>query len=125
MKMNFNHDGGFSVVLPDGRIMVGGGCAKAEGVGQTAATDIYNPATRSFAAGPEMKVPRAFCNAIAAGNGVYVDGNWYASCQQMDYHNGSTFSTCGDMDPRSSGGTFGDPTNFLFPMGCGVMSSSS
>ncbi len=57
MKMNFNHDGGFSVVLPDGRIMVGGGCAKAEGVGQTAATDIYNPATRSFAAGPEMKVP--------------------------------------------------------------------
>ena len=110
------HDGGFSVVLPDGRIMVGGGCAKAEGVGQTAATDIYNPATRSFAAGPEMKVPRAFCNAIAAGNGVYVDGNWYASCQLMDYHNGSAFSTCGDMDPRSNPYIFTDKNGNIFSL---------
>jgi hypothetical protein len=35
VAINSPHDGGFSLVLPDGRIMVGGGFSRAEGNGQT------------------------------------------------------------------------------------------
>ena len=116
VAINSPHDGGFSLVLPDGRIMVGGGFSRAEGNGQTTATDIYSPATRSFAAGPDMKVARAFCNALSVGNGVFVDGNWYASCQLMDYYNGSAFSTCGDMDPRSNPYMFADKNGNIYSL---------
>ena len=60
-----NHDGAFAVKLSDGRYMVGGGFSSAKGVGQSRVTDIYNPQTRTFTAGPQLTSARAQGKASA------------------------------------------------------------
>lgn len=95
------HDGAFSVQLSDGRYMVGGGFSANSGVGQTKATDIYDPKTQTFSPGPEMTTARAQAMAINTGSKVYVSGNWYASDLTMDYYNGTSFAAVGNMDGRS------------------------
>lgn len=91
------HDGGFSVILGDGRVMVGGGFSSAKGVGQSKKTDIYDPKTQSFTAGPDMTVARAYTKAILMNGKVYVNGNWYADNKVMDCYDGSSFSSVGNM----------------------------
>ena len=91
------HDGGFSVILNDGRVMVGGGFSSAKGVGQSKKTDIYDPKTQSFTAGPDMTVARAYAKAILMNGKVYVNGNWYADNKVMDCYDGSSFSSVGNM----------------------------
>jgi hypothetical protein len=65
----------FAAPLPDGRVLVGGGghfVWDSEGhrhVGELASTEIYDPETGKFSAGPSMSVPRA-----AAGAAVLPDG---------------------------------------------------
>lgn len=91
------HDGGFSVILADGRVMVGGGFSSAEGVGQSKKTDIFDPSTQRFTTGPDMIVARAESKAVLLGNKVYVNGNWYADAKVMDCYNGTSFSSVGNM----------------------------
>ena len=91
------HDGGFSVILGDGRVMVGGGFSSAKGVGQSKKTDIYDSKTQSFTAGPDMTVARAYAKAILMNGKVYVNGNWYADNKVMDCYDGSSFSSVGNM----------------------------
>ena len=91
------HDGGFSVILGDGRVMVGGGFSSAKGVGQSKKTDIYDPKTQSFTAGPDMTVARAYAKAVLLNGKVYVNGNWYADNKVMDCYDGSSFSSVGNM----------------------------
>lgn len=95
ISINNPHDGAFSVVLGDGRVMVGGGFSSAEGNGQSKKTDIYDPKTQSFTAGPDMTVARAGAKAIVAGGKVYVNGNWYADNKVMDCYDGSSFKAVG------------------------------
>jgi len=102
ISINNPHDGAFTVTLSDGRVMVGGGFSSKNGVGQSKVTDIYDPKTKSFTAGPDMTVARAYCKAVAVGNKVYVSGNWYADDKVMDCYDGSTFKAVGDMDGRSN-----------------------
>ena len=97
-----NHDGAFAVKLSDGRYMVGGGFSSAKGVGQSRVTDIYNPQTRTFTAGPQLTSARAQGKAISIGSKVYVSGNWYASDPTLDYYDGSAFKAVGEMDGRSN-----------------------
>lgn len=96
------HDGAFSVKLADGRYMVGGGFSKQGGVGQTAATDIYDPQAHAFSAGPQLTLARAQAKAIGTGGLVYVSGNWYATDNVMDRYDGSAFQAVGNMDGRSN-----------------------
>ena len=102
VNMAHAHDGAFSVRLPDGRYMVGGGFASAGGVGQSQSTDIYDPQTRSFTAGPQLTTARAQAMATIAGGKVYVSGNWYAADGAMDCYDGSSFSAVGQTDGRSN-----------------------
>ncbi len=95
ISINNPHDGAFSVILNDGRVMVGGGFSSAKGVGQSKKTDIYDPKTQSFTAGPDMTVARAYAKAIVAGGKVYVNGNWYADNKVMDCYDGSSFKAVG------------------------------
>lgn len=95
ISINNPHDGAFSVILNDGRVMVGGGFSSAKGVGQSKKTDIYDPKTQSFTAGPDMTVARAYAKAIVAGSKVYVNGNWYADNNVMDCYDGSSFKAVG------------------------------
>lgn len=96
------HDGAFSVKLTDGRFMVGGGFSSAEGVGQTLATDIYDPQTRTFSTGPQLTTARAQSMAINVGGKIYVSGNWYAADPTMDYYDGTSFKAIGETDDRSN-----------------------
>lgn len=78
--MNYTHDMGFSVVLADGRLMLGGGCSYGSGVGQSSGVEIYNPASHSFEVMPSMTTSRTLCHAVQMADGnVLVSGNWYAS----------------------------------------------
>jgi hypothetical protein len=96
------HDEGFSVVLDDGRVMVGGGYSEDLGVGQSKRVDIYDPMTMTFSKGPELSEARAACHAIAVGKGIYVAGNWYADDLEFDYYDGSSFSSVGMTLPHSA-----------------------
>lgn len=102
LSISSPHDAAFSLILNDGRVMVGGGYSKNRGVGQSKNVDIYDPSTRSFSKGPDLSVARANCNAILMGEGAYVVGNWYAEEKSLDYYNGSTFSSVGVTLPRTS-----------------------
>jgi len=101
LSVNAPHDGGFSVTMGDGRVMVGGGFSSAKGVGQSKTTEIYDPATQKFTPGPDMNIARACCVAANVGGKVYVSGNWYAEDPVMDCYNGSSFAPVGNMDNRS------------------------
>ena len=96
------HDEGFSVVLDDGRVMVGGGYSNDRGVGQSKRVDIYDPMTMTFSKGPDLSEARAACHAIAVGKGIYVAGNWYADDLEFDYYDGSSFSSVGMTLPHSA-----------------------
>ena len=97
VSINNPHDGAFSVILGDGRVMVGGGFSSDKGVGQSKKTDIYNPATQTFTAGPDMTVARAYSKAVLMNGKVYVNGNWYADNKVMDCYDGSSFTSVGSM----------------------------
>lgn len=95
------HDGAFSVELSDGRYMVGGGFSSGLGVGQSKVTDIYDPKTLMFTAGPQLTVARAQSKAINVDGKVYVSGNWYADDKVMDCYDGSSFAALGETDDRT------------------------
>ncbi len=96
------HDEGFSIVLSDGRVMVGGGYTKDLGVGQSNRVDIYDPMTMTFSKGPDLSVARAACHAITVGKGIYVSGNWYEDDLEFDYYDGTSFSPVGFTLPHSA-----------------------
>ena len=102
LSISSPHDGAFSVILNDGRVMVGGGYSSNSGVGQSKRVDIWDPSTQSFSKGPDLSVARANCKAIAMSKGVYVVGNWYAEDETFDYYNGSSFSSVGFSLPRTA-----------------------
>lgn len=110
------HDGAFSVKLGDGRFMVGGGFSAAGGVGQSKSVDIYDPSTRIFVSGPDLKVSRAMSKAISVGSYVYVSGNWYGDDAVMDCYDGTTFTTVGNMDGRSNPYLFSDSQGIVYSL---------
>lgn len=62
--------GHFAARLPDGRVVVGGGCPDAQCTSILATTERYDPATRRFEAGPTMRVPRLGAMAVSLPNGT-------------------------------------------------------
>ena len=80
LNMNYPHDMAFSVLLSDGRIMIGGGCSSGSGVGQSSEVETYNPSTHSFSVLQSMTLSRTLSRAVELDNGnVAVSGNWYSS----------------------------------------------
>ena len=102
LSISSAHDGAFSVGLSDGRFMVGGGFSSNGGYGQSQATDIYDPQTRTFSAGPQLTTARAQSMAINTGGKTYISGNWYADDPTMDYYDGTSFRAVGATDGRSN-----------------------
>ena len=101
LSINNPHDGAFSVELGDGRYMVGGGFSSGYGVGQSRVTDIYDPQTKTFTAGPQMTRARAQSKAVSVGSKVYVSGNWYSEDDVMDRYDGASFTAVGETDGRT------------------------
>lgn len=81
--------------LPDGRVLISGGCV-VDGCGEaTASTELFDPARRRFVAGPPMATPRDGHTATVLADGrVLVTGGW--SGEGLP-----TLSTAEVFDPRS------------------------
>ena len=100
MSIDDPHRGGFSAILADGRVMIGGG-GQYSGSDKTASTIIYNPSTQTFTSGPDMTTPRSECQAVPVGNTIYVTGNYKGDDKTMDYFDGTSFKAVGDTYERS------------------------
>lgn len=78
VPMLYAHDDCFSIVLPDGRIMVGGGHVNGFGVGGGYGVEIYDPSTHQFTPVGILDRERSLASAAAFPDGrVLVSGNWY------------------------------------------------
>ncbi len=74
----YQHDDGFAVTLPSGKVLVAGGHEKHLGIGQTFVAEMYDPATHTFEGFGCLDRKRSLANAAALGNGtVVIAGNHY------------------------------------------------
>ncbi len=66
--------------LPNGKIFIAGGMSSDLGVGQLSSTEIFDPASNTFTAGPSMNYVRTMAQAATLKNGkVLVVGCWYST----------------------------------------------
>jgi Galactose oxidase, central domain/Kelch motif len=68
-----------ATVLPDGRVLIAGGCTDPGCESATATTELYDPAGRRFLRGPRLRQPRVGHAAVKLRDGsVLVLGGWTA-----------------------------------------------
>ena len=78
MDMKYNHDFGYSVILKNGKVLLGGGSEQPIGIGQTFLAELYNPQTHTFNGFGSMERKRTLASALEMDNGqVVISGNWY------------------------------------------------
>lgn len=78
LKTLYPHDNGFSVRLPNGEFLLGGGCSEDFGVGQSYGVERYIPESRTFTAFPILDIKRTLASAAVLPDGrILVSGNWY------------------------------------------------
>ena len=113
------HGYGFSAILSDGRVMVGGGRLSAANDGNySKKTAIYDPSTQTFTAGPDMTTGRMSCSAITVGNKVYVNGNYInGDDKTMDCYDGSSFKAVGATYERYSPAIFASESGLIWTWG--------
>lgn len=93
VPMKYPHYYGFTTLLPDGRVMLGGGCAENFGIGQSWGVELYDPSTHICEAIGILDRKRAGCSAAALPDGrVVIAGNWYAEDAVGLYEPGEGFS---------------------------------
>lgn len=79
LRSVYSHDLGFVSLLPDGRVMLGGGAGESFGIGQSWGVEVYDPSDRSFRPVGILDRKRCFPSALALPDGsLIVSGNWYA-----------------------------------------------
>lgn len=93
VPMNYPHYYGFTTLLPDGRVMLGGGCDENFGIGQSWGVEVYDPVSHSCKAAGIMSRKRSGVSAMAFPDGrVVIAGNWYAHDDIEIYEPGTGFS---------------------------------
>ena len=80
MSTAYCHDNGFSVVLPSGEVIIGGGHEDPLGIGQTFMMERYSPLTHTFEGFGCLDRRRVLANATLLADGrVIISGNHYAA----------------------------------------------
>lgn len=93
VPMKYPHYYGFTTLLQDGSVMLGGGCSENFGIGQSWGVEIYNPSTHTTKAVGIMDRKRAGTSASVLSDGrVIISGNWYAEDAIEIYEPGEGFS---------------------------------
>ena len=93
VPMKYPHHYGFTTLLPDGSVMLGGGCSENFGIGQSWGVEIYNPSTHTTKAVGIMDRKRAGASASVLSDGrVIIAGNWYAEDAIEIFEPGEGFS---------------------------------
>ena len=93
VPMKYPHHYGFTTLLQDGSVMLGGGCSENFGIGQSWGVETYNPSTHTCKAVGIMDRKRAGVSASVLQDGrVVISGNWYADDAIGLYEPGDGFS---------------------------------
>ena len=93
VPMKYPHHYGFTTLLQDGSVMLGGGCSENFGIGQSWGVETYNPSTHTCKAVGIMDRKRAGASASVLSDGrVVISGNWYAEDAIEIYEPGKGFS---------------------------------
>ena len=86
----YAHDGGFSVVLKSGKVLLAGGFKDNLGISQSFEVEMYDPTTHAFDGFGCLDQKRASAAAIELDSGkVLITGNWYAD-DGMECFDGQT-----------------------------------
>ena len=86
----YAHDGGFSVVLKSGKVLLAGGFKDNLGISQSYEVEMYDPTTHHFDGFGCLDQKRASATAIELDSGkVLITGNWYAD-DAMECFDGQT-----------------------------------
>ena len=84
----YTHDGGFSVALKSGKVMVAGGFKENLGIGQSFEVEMYDPKAHRFYGFSCLNQKRVSATAVALDSGkVLITGNWYAE-DGMEFFDG-------------------------------------
>ena len=74
----YEHDGGISVKLGNGKVLIAGGAEKHLGIGQTFAAEMYDSERHQFEGFGCTDMKRALACGIRLDDGkVVISGNWY------------------------------------------------
>ena len=86
----YAHDGGFSVALKSGKVLLAGGFKDNLGISQSHEVEMYDPTTHHFDGFGCLDQKRASAAAIELDSGkVLITGNWYAD-DGMECFDGQT-----------------------------------
>ena len=86
----YAHDGGFSVALKSGKVLLAGGFKDNLGISQSFEVEMYDPITHHFDGFGCLDQKRASAAAIELDSGkVLITGNWYAD-DGMECFDGQT-----------------------------------
>ena len=109
--MTAAHDMPFTVALPDGRFLIGGGCSGGGGTGQSTEVDVYDPSERAFSAFAPLSNARTLSHAAVIGDKILVSGNWYRGDSMETWSDGfEAFSHASDVSQ-------GRYNPYIFPTG--------
>ena len=87
----YSHDGGFSIALKSGKVLLAGGFKDNLGIGQSFEVELYDPINHHFEGFGCLDQKRASATAIELDSGrVMITGNWYAD-DGMELFDGHEF----------------------------------
>ena len=104
MNTDYVHDDGFSVMLPSGKVLIGGGHNEPLGIGQSFSVESYDPVTHSFEGFGCLDRKRAIAAALAIDSvKVMIAGNWYNDdgIELFDARSGKSERIGKPLQPRS------------------------
>lgn len=89
----YNHDGGISIVMKSGKMLLAGGFKDNLGIGQSYEVELYDPVTHQFNGFGCLDKKRVSGAAVELDSGrVMIAGNWYADDAIEIFDGKATFS---------------------------------
>ena len=89
----YNHDGGISIVMKSGKVLLAGGFKDNLGIGQSYEVELYDPVTHQFNGFGCLDKKRVSGAAVELDSGrVMIAGNWYADDAIEMFDGKTTFS---------------------------------
>lgn len=89
----YNHDGGISIVMKSGKVLLAGGFKDNLGIGQSYEVELYDPVTHHFNGFGCLDKKRVSGAAVELDSGrVMIAGNWYADDAIEIFDGKATFS---------------------------------
>jgi hypothetical protein len=89
----YSHDGGTSIVMKSGKVLLAGGFKDNLGISQSYEVELYDPKTHTCEGFGCLNQKRASAAAVELDHGqVLITGNWYADDEMELYDGKASFS---------------------------------